>query len=108
MELAQTSFPNINVPTTGTPAVNINSTNIGQIITSLYPYIFGGAGILILIYFLIGGIELMTSAGDPKKVQSARDKITGALIGFVIIFVAYWIVQLVSLFLGVGALRSSF
>jgi len=50
----------------------------------------------------------MTSAGDPKKVQSARDKITGALIGFVIIFVAYWIVQLVSLFLGVGALRSSF
>lgn len=86
-----------------------NSTaTIGDIITSAYPYIFGAAGILVLIYLLYGGIELMISAGDPKKVQSARDKITGAIVGLVIIFVAFWIVQLISYFLGVEALRNSF
>lgn len=106
MQIAQNDFSAIQ--SSALPNFAFAPNDIGGIITASYKYIFGAAGILILIYFLIGGIELMTSAGDPKKVQSARDKITGALIGFVIIFAAFWIVQLVSLFLGVGALKSSF
>ena len=36
----------------------------------------------------------MTSRGDPKAMQSAQAKITNALIGFVVIIFAYFIVQL--------------
>ncbi len=50
----------------------------------------------------------MTSGGDPKAVQSAKSKITNALIGFVIVFAAYWIVQLIASILGLEAITNIF
>lgn len=70
-------------------------TNIGKIISNILPYIFTITGILLLIYLLAGGFQLMFAAGEPKKVQGAWGKITNAVIGFVIIFVAYWVTQLI-------------
>lgn len=78
-------------------------TNIGDIITKLLPYLFAGAGLLLLLFLLYGGLSLMLSRGDPKAVQSAKDKITGAVVGFVIVFAAYWIVQIVITLLGLKA-----
>jgi hypothetical protein len=49
----------------------------------------------------MGGLGLMTSAGDPKKVEASKHRITNAIIGIVIIFASYWIIQLVSTLLGV-------
>ena len=43
----------------------------------------------------------MTSRGDPKAVAAAKEKITFAVAGFVIIFVSYWIVQIVGQILGI-------
>ena len=61
---------------------------------NLLPYIFSIAGIALLIYLISGGFQLMTSRGDPKAIQSAQGKITNALIGFAIIFVAYFVVNI--------------
>jgi hypothetical protein len=36
----------------------------------------------------------MTSRGDPKAAQGAQAKITNALIGFIIVIFAFFIVQL--------------
>ena len=80
--------------------LNFAGGNISEIITALLPYIFAGAGILLLLFLLYGGISLMTAGGDPKAVQSARSKITGALIGFVIVFISFWLVQLIGGLLG--------
>ncbi len=74
---------------------------IGEIISRLLPYFFTAAGILLLLYLLYGGISLMLSGGDPKAIQSARSKITGALIGFVIVFSAYWLVQIIGKMMGI-------
>lgn len=71
------------------------SVTIGQIVSDILPYVFAITGILLLIYLLMGGFQLMFAAGDPKKVQGAWGKITNAVIGFVIIFVAYWVTQLI-------------
>jgi ABC-type arginine/histidine transport system permease subunit len=103
MEIAQGNFPiDVDVPTTGAPAVNVNAPalSIGEIVSRLLPYLFAGAGLLLLLFLLYGGISLMLSRGDPKAVQSAKDKITGAVVGFVIVFAAYWIVQIVATLLG--------
>jgi hypothetical protein len=43
----------------------------------------------------------MTSQGDPKAAQSAQGKITNAIIGFVIIILAFFIVQLAGQLLGI-------
>jgi hypothetical protein len=77
-------------------------TNIGDFISKsgIMDYIFGAAAIALLIYLVLGGLQMMTSQGEPKTMQGAQAKITNALLGFVIIIVAFFIVQLVGNLLG--------
>jgi len=83
-------------------------TDIGSIVNKIVPYIFYGAGIILLLIIISGGLGLMSSGGDPKKVQLAQGKITSGIIGFIVIFAAYWIVQLVYKILGVEAVFTIF
>jgi hypothetical protein len=79
---------------------------VTDIIARLIPYFFAAAGVLLLIYLLYGGISLMTAAGEPKKVEGAKGIITGALIGFGLVFTAYWLVYIVGRILGLGDVAS--
>jgi hypothetical protein len=82
--------------------------NIGSIVSSLVNYLFPLAGLLLLLYLIFGGFSLMTSGGDPKAVQAAKSKITNALIGFIIVFTSYWLVQILGTILGIEAITSIF
>jgi len=110
MKLAQIDFNNLKIPTTGNAPINLNDQNltIGTIISAFLPYIFAIAGILLLIYLIFGGLQLMTSQGEPKAVGAARQHITNALIGFVIIFFAFWAVRLTGLILRLNGIQQIF
>ncbi len=84
--------------------------NIGQFITNskIMDYIFGAAAIALLIYLVLGGLQMMTSQGEPKAMQGAQAKITNAIIGFVIIIIAYFLVGLIGNLLGVTAFSNIF
>jgi len=75
--------------------------NIGDIISTLLPYIFVIAGLALFIFLIIGGFGLLTSGGNPDKIKSAQGKITSAIIGFVIIFVSYWLVRILEIVFGI-------
>lgn len=83
-------------------------STIGDLLGRLIPYIFAGAGIALLVYLIMGGFNLMFSGGDPKKIEAGRQTIANALIGFVIVFVAYWLVQILGLILGLGGVGEVF
>lgn len=85
-----------------------NKGNIGSIVSSLVNYLFPLAGLLLLLYLIFGGFSLMTSGGDPKAVQAAKSKITNALIGFIIVFASYWIVQILGTILGIEVITNIF
>lgn len=94
MELAQ----NLNLPggqTITGPLPAGRFTNLASLVTNALPILFSIAGVILLLYLLWGGFDYLTSMGDPKKAESGRGKITNAIIGFIIIFAAYWLVQLV-------------
>ena len=55
--------------------------------------------VLLLIY---GGYMLMSSRGDPDKLQEAKQVITNAIIGFVVILLCVAILILISNTLGLG------
>jgi len=74
---------------------------IGEIISALLPYIFTIAGLALFVFLIIGGFGLLTSGGNPEKVKSAQGKITSAIIGFVIIFVSYWLVRILEIVFGI-------
>lgn len=82
--------------------------NIGDIVSTALKFVFPAAGILLLVYLIFGGFSLMTSSGDPKAIQAAKGRITSALIGFIIVFAAYWIVQISGLILGLPDIQRIF
>lgn len=75
--------------------------SIGEVISALLPIIFSIAGLLLFGLLIWGGFELLTSAGDPKKVESAKSRLTSAIAGFVIIFIAYWLIQILEVVFGI-------
>jgi hypothetical protein len=77
-----------------------SGNNLTDIINALIPYIFVFAGLILLVFLIMGGFQLMTCGGDPKATASAKAKITNALVGFLIVFVAYWVTQLMVAILG--------
>ncbi len=83
-------------------------TTIGSIINELVPIVFSIAGFVLLIYLVIGGVQLMLTQGEPKAVQAAKGKITGAIVGFIVVFLAYWLVILIGKILGIEAIQSIF
>lgn len=78
--------------------------NVGGIVSELLPYVYVLAGLGLLLMLIMGGIGLMTAAGNPKKIETARGRITGGLIGFLLVFISYFVVQLVEVMLGVSIL----
>ncbi|MBI2591024.1 MAG: hypothetical protein HYW33_04140 [Candidatus Blackburnbacteria bacterium] len=112
MELAQAVTPAINFDVLQD---NLNQTGynpqlntLGGIVSAFVPYVFGLAGIVLFLYFIWGGFGIMMSHGDPKATAAGKDRITHAVIGFVIIFAAFWIVQILGLILGIPQFRNLF
>ncbi len=115
MKLAQSITP-ITIPgygditnPPGTPIIQPNAhikdwENIGQIVSRLLEYIFPLAGIATFIYLLIGGFGYLTAAGNEEAAKKAQGQITNALIGFLIIFLSYWIVRILEIILGIELL----
>lgn len=80
---------------------NPQFTDLGSIITQLLPYILVIAGLVLFILLIIGGFGFLTSGGSPDKMKAAQGKITSAIIGFVIIFISYWLVRILEIMLGI-------
>lgn len=70
---------------------------VGSLVSLFINISFVIAGLILLFYFILGGIGMISSAGksDPQKAEQAKKSITSALIGFIVIFTAYWVVALI-------------
>jgi hypothetical protein len=71
------------------------SGTVGTIIASIIPLILAAAGFLLLIMLIVSGYQLMASRGDPKALEGAKGRLLFALIGFFIVFGAYWILVVI-------------
>ncbi|OGM25061.1 hypothetical protein A2715_03920 [Candidatus Woesebacteria bacterium RIFCSPHIGHO2_01_FULL_39_32] len=80
----------------GTAIFRLRNFTIGRIIQELLPYVFGLAGFLILLFIILGGFQILTSQNDPKALAAGQQKIYNAIVGFIIVFVSFWLVQLVA------------
>jgi len=74
----------------GAPSVSLN--NLPQTITNALAFFAGG---LSVIFLLVGGLKYVTSAGDPKRTNSAKQTITYAIIGLIVAIMAFAIANFV-------------
>lgn len=75
----------------------------GGIISELLRYLFPLAGLILFVMIVWGGFEMMTSSVSGKK-DAGRQRVTTAVIGFLLLFSIYWIGQLVQAIFGVNFL----
>ena len=65
-------------------------------------------GLIMFVLMLVGGLMVVVGAGNDNPEQAAKGKtvLTSALIGFIIVFTAYWIILIVQYITGVDIYNS--
>lgn len=86
----------------GVPNARINDI-LPFVVTTLFVF----AIILTLFFLILGGISFITSGGDKQKVVQARLRLTYAVVGLIIIFLSFFIVNIIGGFFGVNLLSVS-
>ena len=77
---------------TGCPEDLFGDSGIFKQITNTILYI---VGIIAVIMLILGGIKYLTSGGDSKKVTDAKNTVLYAIIGLVVCFLSFAIVNFV-------------
>ena len=79
----------------------LGELSIGGIVSGLIRLILVIASLVFFFILVVGGITWIASGGDKAKTEEARNRITAALVGLVIVFAAWAIVQLINVFFGI-------
>lgn len=78
-----------------------NITIFVTVLINVGKYVFSIVGALALLFFIYGGFTLILSRGNPESVKKGTGIIVAAVIGLIIVFGAYILVQFVGSTLGV-------
>ena len=73
---------------------SLTSNDFGLVVSTAINIILILAVILSVFYFMHGGIVWVISRGDKEKVESARNQIVASLVGLIIAFMAFFIVNI--------------
>ncbi len=90
-------------PVPGMPTGGIDK--VETIIQVGITLLFIAATLLALAFLIYGGIRWITSGGDKTGVENARKTITYAIIGLVISFLAFFIINIIGAFFGIKLIR---
>jgi len=81
---------------------------MGSFLNNVITAVLTGAGLLLFVYFVLGGFKYLTAGGDEKAVTAAKTMLTNAIIGLIIIAGAYFIAAVLEKVLGIQILRPVF
>lgn len=74
---------------------------ISVVFENLLSALLAFAGLAALLMFLMGSFKYINSAGDPKKTEGAKNNFTYGIIGAVIVFASFLIINIISTVTGV-------
>ena len=88
---------------TGSPQFQTPGALISIILKNVYVL----AGVFLLILLIFGGFSIIMGAGqgDAKKTGQGKKAATSAVVGFLVIFASYWIIQIIQIITGVEILN---
>ena len=64
------------------------------------------AGVVALFFIILSGIKMITSGGDQKQLEGARKTLTWAIVGLVIIFLSFFIINVIAGITGVSCIMN--
>lgn len=87
---------------------DLGKLEFADIVSKLIRFALIIAAVVFFFMLLIGGIKWIMSGGDKGKTEEARNQITAALVGLVIVFSAWAIAQLTKALFGIDILNLKF
>lgn len=78
--------------------------NIGVILSRVLVFAFPLAGLILFVMLVWAGFEMLSGATDKKSMDSGQKRAQSALIGFILLFASYWLVQLLEVVFGLSIL----
>ena len=82
----------------------LGTLTVPSIVSAFVKFSLVIAAIVFFFILVIGGIRWIASGGDKAQTEGARNQITAALVGLVIVFAAWAIIALIKIFFGVDIL----
>lgn len=79
-------------------------SNAGDLLNNILPNVYVAAGIVIFFMFILGGFKVISSASDSHKMEEGKKTITFAIMGLLVVFASYWIIQLIQVVTGLQIL----
>ncbi len=78
----------------------------GSLVSALLPNLYILSGLVFLVLLIFGGLSLIMAAGgqNPQQAEKGKNAVTAALIGFLLIFVSFWIIKIIETITGVKIL----
>lgn len=67
--------------------------SLGEGISKLIDPLFSAAAFLVILYFLLGAFRFLKAGGNKEDMDAARQMITHAIVGFIILMFAFLILQ---------------
>ncbi|OGG11248.1 hypothetical protein A2Z00_01220 [Candidatus Gottesmanbacteria bacterium RBG_13_45_10] len=83
------------------PDYQRGGTALGKLISNVVGALFIAGFLLAFVSLILGGFNWISSGGDKTKLEKARDEITNAIVGFVVVAAAYALTKLVGQFFGI-------
>lgn len=83
----------------------LGGLTVGSIVSALVRLSVVIAALVFFFILVIGGIRWIASGGDKAQTEAARNQITAALVGLVVVFAAWAILALIKTFFGIDVLN---
>lgn len=77
---------------------------IGMLLPRMVGLLFVVGAISFFFIFIWGAVSWILSGGDKAHVESAKGRITSALVGFILLISSYAIIRLIQSFFGINIL----
>jgi hypothetical protein len=86
--------------TDGDPLLADKLSTPGGIISQGLSFAFPFAGMALFGIIIWGGFEILAGARDDKSIQTGKNRIVAGVIGFLMLFSTFWVIQLMQAVFG--------
>lgn len=86
----------------GTPGVSDQLTTPGAIVSRVLQFLFPLVGLVLFVMLIWGGFEILAkSVQGTKALEAGKNRITAAIVGFLLLFATYWMAQIIETVFGI-------
>lgn len=86
----------------GDAGLNTQLSTPGGIVSRILAFSLPLAGLILFVMLVWGGFEILAGSPTSKSVDAGKQRITAAIVGFILLFTSYWLVQILEVVFGVA------